>query len=250
VVSTLISYARLAVTFAAAIFITIVLAPPLLLLSLVDSGQSSYFLTRIWVRFVSRAMGLTFSIQGSEKIVPGTSYIVTPNHQSNVDILGLLKMLPCRYRWVIKKELLRIPLFGWALARTGAISLDRSNPRQAVERLREGTGKLTNGWSVLIYPEGTRTTDGKLRTFKKGAFMMAIQTGIPILPVTSNGAFKIMPKTSLLFRPGHITITVGDPIVTKGLTEEDVPELMEKTRAAIAANLDVDYDPFARRPSD
>ncbi len=76
--------------------------------------------------------------------------------------------------------------------------------------------------------------------------MMAIQTGIPILPVTSNGAFKIMPKTSLLFRPGHITITIGDPIVTEGLTEKDVPELMEKTRAAIAANLDLDYDPFAR----
>ncbi len=248
-VSTLISYARLTLTLIVAILVTIILAPPLLLLSLFDSGQSSYFLTRLWVLFVSGSMGLTFSIQGTEKIVPGTSYIVTPNHQSNVDILGLLKMLPCRYRWVLKKELLRIPMFGWALARTGAISLDRSNPRQAVERLREGTGKLANGWSVLIYPEGTRTLDGKLRSFKKGAFMMAIQTGIPLLPVTSNGAFKIMPKTSLLFRPGHVTIHVGDPIPTAGLTEEDVPELIEKTRAAIAANLDLDYDPFAGKNS-
>jgi 1-acyl-sn-glycerol-3-phosphate acyltransferase len=166
VVSTLISYFRLAFTFAAAALVTIVLAPPLLLLSLVDSGQSAYFITRVWVKVVSKSMGLTFSIRGAEKVVPGTSYIVTPNHQSNVDILGLLMTLPVRYRWVVKKELLRIPLFGWSLARTGAICLDRSNPRQAVERLREGAGKLANGWSVLIYPEGTRTTDGKLRVFK------------------------------------------------------------------------------------
>lgn len=240
----LISYVRLGITFAAAIFATLVLTPPLLLLSLIDSGQSAYYLTRTWVWMVSKAMGLSFSIRGIEKVVPGTSYIVTPNHQSNVDILGLLKMLPFRYRWVLKKELLKIPLFGWSLARSGAISLDRSNPRQAVERLREGTGKLSNGWSVLIYPEGTRTRDGNLGPFKKGAFMMAVQTGIPILPVTSNGAFKIMPKKTLHFRPGHITITIGDPIVTEGLTEKDVPELMEKTRQAIEANLDTDYDPF------
>jgi len=250
VVSTLISYGRLALTFAAATVITIVLAPPLLLLSLVDSGQVAYLVSRMWVTVVSRVMGLTFSIRGTEKIVPGTSYIVTPNHQSNVDILGLVLMLPFRYKWVLKKELVKIPLFGWCLARSGAICIDRSNPRQAVEQLREGSDRLANGWSVLIYPEGTRTTDGKLRTFKKGAFMMAVQTGIPILPVTSNGAFKIMPKTSLLFRPGHIAITIGDPIPTEGLTEEDVPELMEKTRAAVEANLDLNYDPFTRPRSD
>lgn len=248
VFANLISYVRLGITFAAAIFATLVMAPPLLLLSLVDSGQSAYYLTRFWVWIVSKAMGLTFSVQGTEKVVPGTSYIVTPNHQSNVDILGLLKMLPFRYRWVLKKELLKIPLFGWSLARSGAISLDRSNPRQAVEQLRAATGKLSNGWSVLIYPEGTRTRDGNLGPFKKGAFMMAVQTGIPILPVTSNGAFKIMPKKSLHFRPGHIAVTIGDPIMTEGLTEEDVPDLMERTRKAIEANLDPDYDPF-KKPS-
>ena len=245
----LISYVRLGITFAAAIFATLVMAPPLLLLSLVDSGQSAYYLTKTWVWIVSKAMGLTFSVQGAEKVVPGTSYIVTPNHQSNVDIMGLLKTLPFRYRWVLKKELLKIPLFGWSLARSGAICLDRSNPRQAVEQLRAGTSKLSNGWSMLIYPEGTRTRDGKLGPFKKGAFMMAVQTGIPILPVTSNGAFKIMPKQSLHFRPGHITLTIGDPISTEGLTEEDVPELMEKTRKAIEANLDPDYDPFKKSSS-
>ena len=189
-------------------------------------------------------MGLTCSIYGADKIVPGTSYIMTPNHQGNADILALVTTLPPRFRWVIKRELLKIPMFGWALGATGAISLNRSDRQQSVRSLRDGVSKLAGGWSVLIYPEGTRTSDGNLQPFKKGAFMMAVQTGIPILPVTCNGAFKVLPKKTIVFHPGHVTLTVGDPIATEGLTEEDVPELMEKTRAAISKNLDPDYNPF------
>jgi 1-acyl-sn-glycerol-3-phosphate acyltransferase len=189
-------------------------------------------------------MGLSFSLHGKDKILPGASYIVTPNHQSNADILALIRMLPLRFRWVIKKELTKIPLFGWGLSRTGAVAIDRSDPKQSVQTLRKATDKLKGSWSVLIYPEGTRTQDGHLQRLKKGAFMMAVQTGIPILPVTSNGAFKVLPKKTIWFRPGHITVTIGDPIVTAGLTEKDVPDLMERTRAAISNNLDPDYDPF------
>ena len=189
-------------------------------------------------------MGLTFSIHGAERLLPGGSYIVTPNHQGNADILALIITLPIRFRWVIKRELLKIPLFGWALGRTGAISLNRSDRSQAVRSLKEGASKLAGGWSVLIYPEGTRTSDGHLQPFKKGPFMMAVHSGIPILPVTCNGAFKIMPKNSLTFRPGHITVTVGDPIPSEGLTEDDVPRLMDQTRAAVGKHLNPDYDPF------
>ena len=195
---------------------------------------------------ISKSMGLSFSLHGREKIVPGTSYIVTPNHQGYADILALLRLLPLRFRWVIKKELARIPLFGRGLIRTGAISIDRSDRRQSVQRLQEAREKLKGGWSVLIYPEGTRSPDGQLLPFKKGAFMMAVQTGIPILPVTTNGAFKVLPKKTLWFRPGHITVTIGDPIVTAGLTEEDVPALLEKTRVEISKNLDPKYDPFRK----
>lgn len=191
-------------------------------------------------------MGLTCSIYGADKIVPGTSYIITPNHQGNADILALVTTLPSRFRWVIKRELLKIPMFGWALGATGAISLNRSDRKQSVRSLRDGASKLAGGWSVLIYPEGTRTSDGNLQPFKKGAFMMAVQTGIPILPVTCNGGFKVLPKKTIVFHPGHVTLTVGDPIPTEGLTEEDVPELMEKTRAAISKNFDPDYNPFQR----
>ena len=99
---------------------------------------------------------------------------------------------------------------------------------------------------MLTYPEGTRSPDGQLLPFKKGAFMMAVQTGIPILPVTTNGAFKVLPKKTLWFRPGHITVTIGDPIVTAGLSEEDVPALLEMTRGEISKNLDPEYDPFRK----
>jgi 1-acyl-sn-glycerol-3-phosphate acyltransferase len=225
---------------------TLVVAPPLILISLFTSGGPAYKLMRCWASALSRIMGLSFSVHGAEKVVPGTSYIVTPNHQSNTDILALVVVLPLRFRWILKKSLLRIPLFGWALSGTGAIGIDRSNRTQSVESLRRASEKLRGGWSILIYPEGTRTFDGHLLPFKKGAFMMAVQTGIPILPVTSNGAFKVLPRGSIWFRPGHITVTIGDPIITEGLTEQDVPALMEKARAEISKSLDPDYDPFGK----
>jgi 1-acyl-sn-glycerol-3-phosphate acyltransferase len=226
---------------------TFTLAPLLIIVSLFTKGGPAYTIMHIWGRWVSKFMGLTFSLHGKEKILPGTSYIITPNHQSHTDILALITMLPVRFRWVIKKELLKIPLFGWALGRTGAISLDRSNREESVLKLREGTSTLQGGWSVLIYPEGTRTSDGLIHDFKKGPFMMAVQSGIPILPVTCNGAFKVLPKKTISLRSGHITVTIGNPIPTAGLTEDDVPMLMERTRQEMLANFDPDYDPFKGR---
>jgi 1-acyl-sn-glycerol-3-phosphate acyltransferase len=190
-------------------------------------------------------MGLTFSIKGTEKIAAGQSYIITPNHQSFADIIAIITTFPIRFRWVVKRELLKIPFFGWALARTGAIAVDRTNRSQSVERLNQGLSLIEEGWSVLIYPEGTRTYDGKIQPFKKGAFMMALQAGVPILPVTCNGAYQVMPRSTLMFRPGHVTVTIGDSISTESLTAENVAEVMEKTRTEMIKNLDPEYNPFS-----
>jgi len=239
---------RLVLTALALAILTLVLAPPLIISSfLTSSGMPAYRITQWWAYGVSRCMGLTFSIRGKEKIVPGVSYIITPNHQGNADILAFLRTFPIPFRWILKKELLKIPVFGPALGRTGAIAIDRSDPRKAIQSLEEGKKKLANGWSVLIYPEGTRGSDEQLQPFKKGAFMMAVQTGIPILPVTCNGAFRVLPKKTIFFKPGHIEVVIGDPIETKGLTTKDVPALMEQTRQAILQNLDTDFDPFSGR---
>jgi 1-acyl-sn-glycerol-3-phosphate acyltransferase len=230
---------------AGTVLITLIIAPLMISRSMFPrSAYANYRMGRMWNWAVAKCMGITFTISGAEKIVPGESYIITPNHQSFADILALFVNLPVPFRWVIKKELLKIPLFGRALGATGAICLDRSDREQSVKSLQEGTNKLGGGWSVLIYPEGTRSPDGLLHAFKKGAFMMAVQTGIPILPVTCNGAFKIMPRNSLLFRPGRVTLAIGDPIVTKELTENSVLDLMERTWQAINSHLNPGYDPF------
>lgn len=238
-------YARILFTAIGMAIATCILAPPILLSTLItSSGAPAYRMMRWWNGIICWLMGLKFSIYGTENIDPKQSYVICPNHQGNADILGLVVSLPVRFRWVVKRELIRIPIFGWALAGTGAIAIDRSNRETAIASLNAAKDKLSNGWSLLIYPEGTRTPDGNLLPFKKGPFMIAVQTGLPILPVTSNGAFKILPKKTIVFRPGRGTITIGKPIKTEGMTEEDVPRLMEQTRAAIEANLKPDYDPF------
>ncbi len=226
---------RMAVVIISVILLTSVMASLLVLVCLFTSSSvPGYWVMVIWSRGVAAAMGLSFSIKGLEKIVPGVSYIVTPNHQGNTDILALVCMLPMKFHWVVKRELLRIPFFGAALRRTGAIAVDRSDRRQAVKSLQTGSGRLREGWSILIYPEGTRTSDGKLQPFKKGAFMTAVQSGLPILPITCNGAFEVMPRNTIMVRPGHITLTVCDPISTDDLTEADVAGLMEQTGEAIS----------------
>ncbi len=221
--------------------------PALVAAALFKPGKYTFYTMKVWNRIVAKLMGIKVSLSGLENLVPNTSYIITPNHQGVADIIAIVSSLPVRFRWVVKKELFKVPVWGWALWSTGAIGIDRSNSASAVERLKKVKDeKLKNGWSVLIYPEGTRTPDGLLKEFKKGAFMMAVQTGIPILPVVCNGAFKILPKKMLAFRPGRVTLTVCPPIFTKGLTEKDVPELMARTREVIMSKLRPDYDPFSK----
>ena len=227
------------------VLMTVIVAPTMVFVSMFPrSGYATFLMGRMWNWVASKLMGIRFTVTGGKKVVPGASYIITPNHQGFADILGLFTQLPMPFRWVIKREILSIPFFGRGIRATGAICLDRSDRDTSVKTLQEGTSNLADGWSVVIYPEGTRTPDGLLHSFKKGAFMMAVQTGIPILPVTTNGAFKILPKKHLLFRPGHVTLTIGDPIPTEGLTTSDVPGLMEQTWQAINKHLDPDYDPF------
>ncbi len=223
-----------------------VVATTVIIISSFTSGRVAQRLTVKWARFVLRSVRISCSVENAANIVTGTSYIITPNHQSIMDFLPLLSALPVRFRWVLKKELLRIPLFGWGLVSMGAISIDRSSPSKALKAILGATERLKDGWSMLIYPEGTTTYDGLMLPFKRGPFILAVKTGVPILPVTCNGAFKIMPRGSRLFKPGHVKVIIGKPIVTTGLDERDVPALMEKTRAEMRKHLDPAYDPFER----
>ncbi len=238
---------RKAVTVVTLIVATAIVVPPILALSVLPKTSTPiFYLMKSWAWMVAKAMGFTWTVDGREKVDKEVSYIITPNHQGHADSLALTLTLPLKFRWVMKRELLKIPLFGWALARTGGISLDRSKGAESLAKLREKTGaKLTKGWGVLVYPEGKRARDGKLQEFKKGAFVMAIHSGAPILPVAVSGAYKILRPKTLDLQKGHIHVSVCDPIDTSGLTEADIPGLMKRVRDSIAEQLGPDALPLS-----
>jgi 1-acyl-sn-glycerol-3-phosphate acyltransferase len=242
-------YPRLILTAMVAAVITPIFTALMILIDRLWGHGSpfNYNMVRLWSWIISKSMGVSYACHGLEKIDPNTSYIIAPNHQGNMDIAGLLICLPVPCRWVLKKSMLRIPFIGRALRATGVIAIDRSDPRLAAEQLRQGMELVTSGWSAVIYPEGTRTVDGSVGPFKRGAFVMAVESGFPILPVSVNGAFQCLPRNSLALRPGRVEFIVGDPIPTEGLTESDIPALMDKTRDAIMAHLNPEYDPFGKR---
>jgi 1-acyl-sn-glycerol-3-phosphate acyltransferase len=149
-----------------------------------------------------------------DHIDPGAAYVYMANHQSMFDILALLGHLPVQFRWVAKKELFRIPIFGYSMARVGYISIDRSNRQSAIQSLRAAAQRIAQGVSVVVFPEGTRSSDGEIKPFKKGGFYLATDSGRPIVPVVIWGTRQVMPKGKLSIRPGPIVLSINKPIET------------------------------------
>jgi 1-acyl-sn-glycerol-3-phosphate acyltransferase len=176
---------------------------------------------------------------GKENIQKGTSYIVVANHQSLYDIFLVYGWIGLDIRWIMKKELAKVPGVGYGSKSVGHIFIDRSNQRAALKSLEEAKKKLVNGTSVVIFPEGTRSKTGKLIPFKRGAFKLAKDLSLPILPVTINGTRKIMPHPSIVnILPGVVKMTIHKPITINGITEKDVTELMNKTKAIIESGIE------------
>jgi 1-acyl-sn-glycerol-3-phosphate acyltransferase len=223
------------------IAMTLILFTPIMLASLMSrTGNLAFSLSKIWARVMLLVTGTRVAIQGREKMKKGCSYVIVSNHQSMFDILALVTSLGIQYRWTIKKELLKTPLFGYALYASRNIFIDRSNPEKARESIRKGLERLPAGVSIMFFAEGTRSPDGRLLNFKKGAFNVALEKSNPILPVTVNGSRQVLPRKSFVFNPGRIRVVVGDPIDTRGYSHETLAELMTKTRLAIQSNLVLD----------
>jgi len=205
------------------------------------TGNLAFTLSKIWARIM---LGVTFvssEILNSARIIKGQSYVIISNHQSHFDILALVTTLGVQFRWVIKKEILKIPLFGVALYASRNIFIDRSNTASAVESINRGLNRLPGGASVMIFAEGTRSRDGEIHEFKKGGFMMALTKKMPILPVTVNGSRKVLPRGSFAVNPGRIQVVVGEPIDTSGFSGDNVQALIDKTRKAIIENFNPSY---------
>jgi 1-acyl-sn-glycerol-3-phosphate acyltransferase len=198
------------------------------------SGDAVLWLARRWARVLLWAAGVSLTVNMEAPLDPGRPYVFAANHLSTVDIFALFVALPVNIRFIAKKQLGQIPLFGWAMAAGRFIFIDRKNPLAARRSIDRAAERIRAGSSVAIFPEGTRSRDGMLGPFKKGGFHLAQQAGVPVVPISITGAGDVMPPGSVLVRPGPVVVTVGVPIETKDLKETSQRNaLVEQVRAEI-----------------
>lgn len=164
---------------------------------------------------------------------PGKPYFFAMNHQSLFDIVAAFVGIPINLRFVAKKSLRLIPFLGWYMSVTRMVFIDRKNREDAKRSLEEACEKIKTGISILTFPEGTRSRDGHVMPFKKGLFIMAIQAGVPIVPVAIDGAYSLLKPDSLRIQPCRINLVIGEPIPTAGLTLDDRDALMLRVRDAM-----------------
>jgi 1-acyl-sn-glycerol-3-phosphate acyltransferase len=197
------------------------------------TGDPVHKVARIWARGILFVSRIKITVNGLANIDPTQSYVYMSNHQSNFDIPVLLAYLPVQFRWLAKAELFKIPIFGRAMRGAGYIKIDRYNQESAFESLNEAARKMKNGVSAMIFPEGTRSRDGNIRPFKKGGFVMAVNAGVPIVPIVLKGTWTIMDKSSLRINTGEVSLNILAPIATTGYTRETKDDLIKSVRAAI-----------------
>ena len=224
-------------TFVGAIVITMSFIP-----GLDPNNFVGYKMGKFWAWLNLGLSGTRVNVTGIEKIDRKRSYVVMSNHQSLFDVWALIKCLPLSLRWVMKIELRSIPLFGIGCEKLGQIYVDRSNSEKARESLDAAKVKIDAGASVIFFPEGTRSNDGRLQEFKKGGVVMALETDTAILPITVNGGRFALPKgRPLAMKPGRIQIIIHDPVEVEGLKYEDREKLLNKIRGIIDDSLDLEY---------
>ncbi|MFZ0492229.1 MAG: lysophospholipid acyltransferase family protein [Acidimicrobiia bacterium] len=189
----------------------------------------------MWAKVWLLGLGIHPEVRFDATIPPG-GYVVVGNHESNLDPMCHYLAFPSPLRFLAKKELYSVPVFGWAIRATGMIEVDRSKP--SMDAINAQVAEtVARGRSIIVYPEGHRTTTGELGPFKKGAFVIAIQTGLPIVPVATQGTYEIWPPGAKLMHPGPIHLHFGEPIPTTGMTLDDAESLKERAREWIESAL-------------
>lgn len=190
-----------------------------------------------WARINSAVAMMSISVEGQDHIDPNQSYVIVANHQSLFDIYALYGFLGIDFKWVMKKELRAVPVLGVCCELMGHILIDRSNTDAALTSINNAKQRISNGMSVVFFPEGTRSRNGDLRQFKKGAFRFAQEMSLPILPVVIHGTKDILPSDTIDLTPGHAVVEILPPIPTEGLSASQVTELSQSCREQIAAAL-------------
>jgi 1-acyl-sn-glycerol-3-phosphate acyltransferase len=206
-------------------FVSILLSP---------TGRLYMLIARYgWSRNVMKISGIDLGVKGIENINPDKTYVICANHQSQVDIPVLFAALPMPIRFLAKRSLFYIPLFGWSLYLAGFVPIDRGSSSRARKSLRRGAQRIKTGPCLMVFPEGTRSPDGKIHDFMSGAFTLAIKSGVPILPVAIRGSYEIVPKSTLNVQPGPVELVIGSPFSTDGMTMKDNSSLRIRTQEAV-----------------
>ncbi|HKV64443.1 MAG TPA: lysophospholipid acyltransferase family protein [Candidatus Acidoferrum sp.] len=229
----------------------LVVGPPLILYAWITKDPDPVYWAGVkGVMFFVRAVGVRVRVLGLERIPPGVCLFVA-NHTSSADAPAVVGAIPRRIAIILKESLFKFPIVGQAFSSAHFVPVNRNVHDSAIASVEKATEILRAGQSFLIYPEGTRSPDGRLQRFKKGAVMMAINSGVPIMPMACSGAHRIMGKRSLVIHPGEIVVEFLEPIDTKGYSIEQRDILNEKVRAAMAAGLPPDQRPLDRpEPAD
>lgn len=196
-------------------------------------GEVYDLINRRWAAGMMRWNRVRATLQGMERLAPGQPYVYVANHVSFIDIWVLLERLPGSVRFVYKKELGAIPVFGTAMAASGHIAIDRKNRGSAFAAYDVAAGSVRAGTSAMVFAEGTRSRDGRLMPFKKGPFVLAIAAQVPVVPIAILGAFEAMPKGRIAVKPIPVVVRIGEPIPTTGLGYQDRDAISDRCRAAI-----------------
>ena len=218
---------------------TVILGVPLIFIAFFSkTGRLPYKLCRAWAWLVLKTNRVKIQIQGLDGINPDSSYIFMSNHASNLDPPAIAFTLEHTLRFVAKKSLAKIPLFGLAIRLARMIIIDRDNAQSAREAVNRAMKDLTGGVSAFFFAEGTRSLDGKLQKFKKGGVMLALKTKLPIVPITIVGSYDLMPKKTFRIKPGVVKVIIGTPIDVSKYTEEERDILLDMVRSVISTTLE------------
>lgn len=205
------------------LFIIIIIVPLFTTSLFKKTGDFPHIMARHWAQFTLSCAETKVKVNGCENI-PAGPVIYMANHSSFFDVFAILGHLNVQFKWIVKQELFRVPLLGFAMQRSGYISIDRGNHKKAIESIDLAEEKIRSGISIVIFPEGTRSEDGSLLyPFKKGGFHLALRSKVPIVPITILGSRDILPKGERIIKPGTIKLVIGKPIYPDGY---DIDSLM------------------------
>jgi 1-acyl-sn-glycerol-3-phosphate acyltransferase len=205
-----------------------------LLVSLVDKkGNAQHRIARVWARGCVWATGCRLRVIGAENLPRSQAAVYASNHTSYMDTPVIFAALPFQFRILARTVLWPIPFIGWYLSRSGQIPIDTNNPRATLSSLGAGVKALRSGMALFVFPEGGRTSDGELRPFLSGAAYLAIRAHVPLIPIALSGVYELLPIHTRYFYPGELTLKIGEPIETAGMTVRQTDELTARLRIAI-----------------